>query len=176
MPFRTGIAKKHLKQFEATCDGIRACDAIDAEYGYGGNKNVFIQFYENVINQKYHRDYVDGITGFVDKLEDAFAELKTLEENYSNRKKFQFLTHNMLVVGLTEWMVGHCESNLVDDKESFKKSCQWLRSKDAQSMYASTHLATRKARRSRRDEEANGNDVSEFLVNYTNQNQNQFCQ
>jgi hypothetical protein len=73
---------------------------------------MLIQYYENIVNKKYHHDQADGITGFVDKLEDSFAELGSLDENYSDRKKFQFMMRNLLVVGLTDWMVGHCESRL----------------------------------------------------------------
>ena len=168
--FRTGMAKKHLKAYETTCDGIRVYDAIDMEYGYGGDKNVLIQHYETIINQKYHRDYTDGITGFADKLEDAFAELESLEEKYSDRKKFQFLTRNLLVVGYTDWMVGHCESHFAGRSNGFTKSCQWLRSKDAQSMYANSHTASAKARMSRTD---NGDSAFEldynFIINYANQ-------
>jgi hypothetical protein len=111
--FRTGMAKKHLKAYETTCDGIRVYDAIDIEYGFGGDKNVLIQHYETVINQKYHRNYPYGITGFADKLEEAFAELESLEEKYMDQKKFQFLARNLLLIGLTDWMVGHCETYFV---------------------------------------------------------------
>jgi hypothetical protein len=170
--FRTGMAKKHLKAYEATCDGIRVYDAIDSEYGLGGDKSVLIQHYETVINQKYHRDYPDGITGFVDKLEDAFAELESLEEKYSDRKKSQFLTRNLLVVGYTDWMVGYCESRFAGRKNSFSRSCQWLRSKDAQSMYASSHKASAKARMvtSMDPDEEVARDI-EYFINYANQQQ-----
>jgi hypothetical protein len=104
--FRTGMAKNHLKAYATTCDGIRAYNAIDLEYGLGGDKNVLIQYYENIVNQKYHRDQADGITGFVDKLEGSFAELESLDENYSDRKKFQFMTRNLLVVGLRNGLDG----------------------------------------------------------------------
>jgi hypothetical protein len=119
------VAKKHLKAYKTKpVTAFALYDAIDLEYGLGGDKNVLIQYYENIVNQKYHRDQADGITGFVDKLEDSFAELESLEENYSDRKKFQFLTRNLLVVGLMDWMVGHCESQYADKKDSFSKSCQ----------------------------------------------------
>ena len=117
---------KHLRTYELTYDGIRVFDAIDEEFGLGGDKNVLIQHFETIINEKYHCDHPDGITVFVDHLENAFAELESLEEKYSDRKKFQFLTRNLLVVGLTDWMVGHCESHYSGKAKSFKKSCQWF--------------------------------------------------
>jgi hypothetical protein len=40
--FRTGIAMKHLRTYELTYDGIRVYDAIDQEFGLGGDKNVLI--------------------------------------------------------------------------------------------------------------------------------------
>jgi hypothetical protein len=134
--FRSGLALKHLRTHNVTYDGILVYDLIDQEFGLGGDENVLIQHYEGIINEKYHRDHPDGITVFVDHLENAFAKLESLEEEYPDRKKFQFLTRNLLVVGLTDWMVGHCESHFSGKAKSFKKSCQWFRAKDAQSAYS----------------------------------------
>ena len=108
--FRSGMVLKHLRNYESTYDDIRVYDDIDQEFGPGGDKNVLIQHFETIINEKYHRDHPEGLTGFVDSLDNAFAELESLEEQYSDRKKFQFLTRNLLFVGLTNWMAGHCES------------------------------------------------------------------
>ena len=172
--FRTGLAMKHLRTYESTYDDIRVYDAIDQAFGLGGDKTVLIQHYETIINEKYHRDHPDGITGFVDHLEDAFAELESLQENYTDWKKFQFWTRNLLVVGLTDWMVRHCESNHQGNDDSFRDSCKWLRSKDAQSNYSSSNKASRKARISRLEEDnttqSEGDRDNDFLVNYTNSN------
>ena len=151
--FCTGMALKHLRTYELRYDGIRVFDPIDQEFGLGGNKNVLIQHFKGIINEKYHRNHSEGITGFVDTIKKAFAKLGNLEETYSDRKKFQFLTHNLLVVGLTGWMAGHCESNYMGREDSFRESCKWLRSKDAQSNYTSSHNATRKARVSKTAED-----------------------
>jgi hypothetical protein len=58
-------------------------DAIEAKCGCGGDKNDLIPFHENVINQKHCPDHPDSVTGSVDKVEDAVAELETLKENCS---------------------------------------------------------------------------------------------
>jgi hypothetical protein len=109
------------------CNDIHPYDPIALEYGLGGDMNVSIQHYKNIVNQKYHPEHPDG--GFVDKLEDAFAELELLDGKYSDHKKFQFLTHNMFLVGLTEWM------QFVDKKDSFSKcKLPMVHSKDAQSI------------------------------------------
>jgi len=50
--FRTGMALKHLRTYELTYDGIRVFDAIDQEFGLGGDKNVLIQHFEGIINEK----------------------------------------------------------------------------------------------------------------------------
>ena len=50
-----------------------------------------------------------------------------------DRKKFQLFTRNLLLVGLTGWMlVGHCVSHYSGKAKKFKKSCQWFRGIDAQ--------------------------------------------
>jgi hypothetical protein len=62
-------------------------------------------------------------------------------------------------------------------EDSFRESCKWLRSKDAQSNYTSSHKASRKARVSKTEEDtpkmAPGD--LDFLVNYTNANYNSNC-
>ena len=56
-------------------------------------------------------------------------------------------------------------------EDTFSESCKWLRSKDAQSNYTSSHKATRKAPGSKTvvDTPALTSNELEFLVNYTNE-------
>jgi hypothetical protein len=91
--------------------------SIRLQYGLCGEHIVLIQPYENIVNQKYHQEHPKRITGFVDKLEDAVAELlDSFDKKHSDcNMKFQFLTRNMLIFGLLAEgllgrMVGHCES------------------------------------------------------------------
>jgi hypothetical protein len=99
--------------------------------------------------------------------------LESLDEKYMDRKKFQFLTRHLLVVGLTDWMVGHCDSNYMGLDESFRNSCKWLRSKDAQSNYSSSHKASRKARITKTENDTvNEQSDLDFLAMYMNANYN----
>jgi hypothetical protein len=79
-------------------DGIRVYDAIDQEFGLDTNKNVLSHHFETIMNERHHRDHPDGITCFVDHLENAFIELESFEEKHSDRKKFQFLKRSLLLL------------------------------------------------------------------------------
>ena len=52
--FRIGMATKHLCTYELLYDKIRVYDAIDQDFGLGGDKKMLIQHFETIINEKYH--------------------------------------------------------------------------------------------------------------------------
>jgi hypothetical protein len=76
--FRNGKAKKHLTRNEKEHNGISAWHGMLTEYDHGGDSDVLIEKFDNIINTKFHRNYPGGITGFVDEYEAAFTELTAL--------------------------------------------------------------------------------------------------
>ena len=57
----------------------------------GGDRDVLIEKYETLLTMKYHRDYVGGITAFVQSCKDAYVELESLEVVYDPAKQLALM-------------------------------------------------------------------------------------
>jgi ribosomal protein L21E len=68
-------AKKHLNRNEKEHNGTAAWYGMLTEYDHGGDSDVLVEKYGNVINTRFHRNYPGGITGFVDECETALTKL-----------------------------------------------------------------------------------------------------
>jgi hypothetical protein len=73
--FCLGQAKRHICVQDKLQDGMRAWHAIVQEFDMGGNRSVLIEKHETQIAVKFNRNYLGGITSFVQDYEDAFVEL-----------------------------------------------------------------------------------------------------
>ena len=139
--FRSGKAKKHLTRHEEDYNGIAAWLGLMTEYDHGGDTEVLVEKYETIVQAKDHRDYPDGISGFVDDYENAFTELSALGESHTDRSKMKVLMRNLNQPQETDWLVCQCQQI---HGNQFTEACVWLRSYDAQINHV--HLANAKAK------------------------------
>jgi hypothetical protein len=114
----------------------------------GGDRLVLIEKFETQISLKFHRDYANGITGFVHDYEDAFVELDSLNVPHDVARWLTLLLGNLLIPDDNEWMVAHCENAFPQD---FIGACGWLKSQDAKRTLYESNTSKRKAHNTTHD-------------------------